>query len=227
MSALLGNIEVVVFDAYGTLFDFNAAAEACRDTLGDDTDRLSALWREKQLQYTWLRSLMGRYEPFHEVTGDALDFAMATLGIEDAALWERLMSLYRRVEAFPEVSEVLRQLNATGRRLAILSNGTPEMIEGAAAHAGIAELLDALLSVEEVGVYKPHPSVYALAVERFEVTPKEICFVSSNAWDAVAAATFGMRVVWCNRYRQARERLSEEPDCEIDDLAALPSLLAS
>jgi len=160
MAIWLNKIKTCVFDAYGTLFDFNPAADHCRDVLGDKTDELSAVWRTKQLQYTWLRGLMNRHKPFWEVTGDALDFAMDTVGINDAALRERLMSLYYRIDAFPEVPEVLKTLKNAGVVTAILSNGSPDMLEGAVKHAGIGEYLDAVLSVEEVGVFKPHPSVY-------------------------------------------------------------------
>ena len=219
------DIKVCVFDAYGTLFDFNSAAERCRDSLGDKTDELSALWRSKQLQYTWLRGLMGKHKPFREVTGDALDFALQTLGVGDPALRSRLMELYDRIEAFPEVPGVLRRLKQAGIATAILSNGTPDMLDAAVRHTGIGGDLDAVLSVEAVGVYKPHPSVYELAAREFGVPLSAISFQSSNAWDAVAAATFGMRVVWCNRYGQQRERLTAQPDVEVRTLSALPEIL--
>ena len=219
------DVKVCVFDAYGTLFDFNSAAERCRDALGDKTDELSALWRNKQLQYTWLRGLMGKHKPFREVTGDALDFSLQTLGVDDHALRNRLMELYDRIEAFPEVPEVLQTLKRGGIATAILSNGSPDMLEAAVRHTGIGNDLDAVLSVEMVGVYKPHPSVYELAAREFGVPLPAISFQSSNAWDAVAAATFGMRVVWCNRYGQPRERLTAEPDVEVSTLSALPGIL--
>ena len=219
------NIHACVFDAYGTLFDFNSAAERCRDALGDKTDQLSAMWRTKQLQYTWLRGLMGRHKPFWEVTADALDFSLKTLGLEDAALRDRLMGLYRDIDAFPEVPAVLKTLKEAGLATAILSNGSPEMLEGAVQHTGIGEYLDAVLSVEEVGVFKPHPSVYDLPSKHFGVAHGQISFQSSNAWDAVAAATFGMKVVWCNRYGQPPEVLTAEPDHEVETLAELPGIL--
>lgn len=219
------DIKVCVFDAYGTLFDFNSAAERCRDVLGDKAGELSDLWRTKQLQYTWLRGLMGKHKPFREVTGDALDFSLQTLGVDDPVLRNRLMELYDRIEAFPEVPGVLRRLNQAGIATAILSNGSPDMLEAAVEHAGIGGDLNAVLSVEAVGVYKPHPSVYELPGRQFGVPLSAISFQSSNAWDAVAAATFGMRVVWCNRYGQQRERLTAQPDVEISTLAALPGIL--
>ena len=219
------DIQACVFDAYGTLFDFNSAAERCRDALGDKTDDLSAMWRTKQLQYTWLRALMGRHKPFWEVTGDALDFSLRALDIDNAQLRERLMGLYRNIDAFPEVPEVLESLKQAGIVTAVLSNGSPEMLEGAVQHTGIGEYLDAVLSVEDVGVFKPHPSVYDLPTKRLGVAHGHISFQSSNAWDAVAAATFGMKVVWCNRYGQPPEVLTAEPDHEVKTLAELPALL--
>lgn len=214
----LEDIDACVFDAYGTLFDFNTAAGRCRDALGDKADALSALWRTKQLEYTWLRALMGKHKPFWQVTGDGLDYALETLGIDDRALRDRLMQVYLELDTFPEVPDVLRRLREAGCKTAILTNGSPDMIDAAVRNAGIGDLLDAVLSVESVGVYKPHPSVYQLAVDRLGVDKRRISFQSSNAWDAVAAATFGMRVIWCNRYGQRRERLTAEPDAEVTSL---------
>ena len=223
--ARLKGIRACVFDAYGTLFDYASAAARCREALGDRGERLTQLWRDKQLQYTWLRAVQGRHADFWQVTGDALDFALETLGISDAALRARLMDLYLTLDAFPEVPQTLQRLKGAGLQTAILSNGSPDMLARAVAHAKIGHLLDAVLSVEEVGVYKPHPRVYRLAVDRLHVAPRAIAFQSSNAWDAYAASAFGMRVVWCNRYRQRRERLPGRPDCEIASLDALPALL--
>ena len=226
MQALDG-IEACVFDAYGTLFDYNSAAQRCRDALGDKLDRLNALWRDKQLQYTWLRSLAGRHADFWQVTGDALDFAMEALGISDAALRERLMNLYLTLDTFPEARDVLERLKAAGLRTAILSNGSPAMLEALVARSGIGHLLDAVLSVEEVGVFKTHPSVYQLAVERLGLPARAFAFLSSNAWDAYAASAFGMRVVWCNRYGQPKERMPGAPDRVISSLAELPPLITA
>lgn len=216
-----------MFDAYGTLFDYGSAAARCADALGGKLERLNSLWREKQLQYTWLRAAQGRHEDFWRVTGDALDFAMETLGMNDPALRERLMNLYLSLDTFPEVPCVLRRLRSKGIKTAILSNGTPEMLQTAVEASRIGDWLDAVLSVEEAGVYKPHPRVYQLAVERLGVEPEAISFQSSNAWDAYAASAFGMRVVWCNRYGQARERLPGKPDRELKSLADLPGLLGA
>jgi 2-haloacid dehalogenase len=222
----LTGIRACVFDAYGTLFDFASAAKGCRDVLGDDTDRLTALWRDKQLQYTWLRAVQGRHAEFWQVTGEALDYTLETLGIDRPGLRDRLMALYLSLDAFPEVPETLRRLKAAGMRTAILSNGSPRMLDAVVKSAKLDGLLDAVLSVEAAGIYKPHPKVYQLAVDGLAVPAAAIAFQSSNSWDAYAASAFGMKVVWCNRYGQRRERLPGAPDREVRSLAELPALLA-
>ena len=221
----LSPVEACVFDAYGTLFDFSSAARACEDLPRDAADRLTALWRDKQLQYTWLRAAQDRHADFWQVTADALDFAMETLGIGNATLRDRLMGLYLKLDAFPEVPQVLQRLKQAGLRTAILSNGTPAMLEAVVKHARLGGLIDSILSVEEVGVYKPHPKVYQLAVDRLSVAAPTIAFQSSNSWDAHAASAFGMQVVWCNRYHQRPERLPGAPDREIASLAELSALV--
>jgi len=223
----LSGIRACVFDAYGTLFDIGSVARGAQDVLGERWQALSDLWRTKQLQYTWLRSLAGRHADFWQVTGDALDYAMASLGMADDALRERLMNLYLSIAAYPEVPETLAQLKARGFKLAILSNGTPAMLAAAADNAGIAAYFDAVLSVEAVRVFKPHPAVYALAPQQLGVVRDEVCFLSSNGWDAYSAKAFGFRVLWCNRYGQAPERIPETPDGEIRDLSQLPALLGA
>ena len=223
----LHGIGACVFDAYGTLFDYASAAARCRDVLGDKFIALTALWRDKQLQYTWLRSLQGEHADFRQVTGDALDYALETLAIDDAALRQRLMDLYLTLDVFPEVPETLARIKQAGLKTAILSNGTPDMLRAVVDHAGIGDLLDAVMSVEEVGVFKTHPGVYQLAVDRLGVPAHAISFQSSNAWDAYAASAFGMRVVWCNRYGQKHERLPGAPDFEITTLAELPALVGA
>jgi 2-haloacid dehalogenase len=215
-----------VFDAYGTLFDYASAAARCGEALGGKLEALNSLWREKQLQYTWLRALQDKHADFWQVTGDALDYALKTLGLEAAGLRERLMDAYRTLDAFPEVPDVLRRLKSQGIKTAVLSNGSPEMLHAAIGSAGISGLLDEVLSVEEVGVYKPHCRVYQLAVDRLGVRPQDIFFQSSNAWDPWAASAFGMRVVWCNRYTQHPEILPGRPDHQVASLADLPFLSA-
>ena len=223
-NALTG-IEACVFDAYGTLFDVSSVARGAQDELGASWQALSDLWRMKQLQYTWLRGLSGQHADFWQVTGDALDFAMTSIGIADSGLRNRLMDLYLRISAYPEVKETLCRLKASGLKLAILSNGTPAMLSSAVDNANLGGLFDAVLSVEEVGVFKPHSSVYQLAVDRLAVAPKQICFISSNGWDAFSAKAFGFHVLWCNRFAQVPERIPDVPDGEILDLSELPDWL--
>lgn len=227
MDLPLAGCRAVVFDAYGTLFDVASAAERASDVLGDRWRPLAELWRAKQLQYTWLRSLMGRHADFWQLTGDGLDFAMETLGIDDPGLRRRLMDLYEALDAYPEAHDVLARLRDGGLRLAILSNGSPAMLEAAARSARLAPLLDAVISVEEVGVYKPAPPVYALAPRRLGVNPGQVAFVSSNGWDVHGAAAFGFRVAWCNRAGQVAERLPGAPAAVIASLAELPALLGA
>lgn len=211
-----------MFDAYGTLFDVNSASRAAQDALGSRWQPLAELWRTKQLQYTWLRGLGGHHADFWQVTSDALSFALESLALDDAELHRRLMSLYLALEPFPEVVRTLERLKSAGLRLAILSNGTPAMLASAVANCGIGTLLEAVLSVEEVGVFKPHPSVYRLASDTLDLAPQAICFVSSNGWDAYAAKAFGFQVIWCNRFEQAPERLPGTPDAQMRDMVALP-----
>ncbi len=223
----LEGVRACVFDAYGTLFDLASAARGCAGALGDRAAPLTALWREKQLQYTWLRAAQGRHANFLQVTSEALDFALETLGIDNPDLRERLLQLYMTLDAFPEAPTALRRLKSAGLRLAILSNGTPAMLGAAVAGAQLGGMFDAVLSVEEVGVYKPLPKVYQLALDRLGLPASAIAFQSSNAWDAHAASAFGMRVVWCNRTGQRPERLPGAPDREVKSLSELPALVGA
>lgn len=224
MGSLTG-ARACVFDAYGTLFDFASAAAACDDVPTDRRATLTALWRDKQLQYSWLRTLQGRYVDFWQVTGDALDYALDSLDLTDATRRDKLMALYRRLSAFPDVAPTLRALRGAGFATAILSNGAPDMLADAVAGSGFKGLFDAVLSVDPLGVFKTHPRVYQAALDRLGLAASEVVFLSSNGWDAYAASDFGLRAVWCNRYRQRRERLPGAPDFEIRSLAELPPLL--
>jgi 2-haloacid dehalogenase len=203
MSALIG-IRACVFDAYGTLLDF-AAAAACQDILGERVGALTALRRDKQLEYTWLRSLQHRHADFWQVTGDALDYALLTLGFAEPGLRQRLMDLYRTLAVFPDVPQTLRRVREAGLKTAILANGTPAMLASAVEGSWLGALLDEVISVEDVGVFKPDPRVYQFALNRLGVAAADVSFQSSNAWDAYGASAFGMRVVWCNRYGQKPE----------------------
>jgi 2-haloacid dehalogenase len=226
MSQLMG-VSACVFDAYGTVFDFASAAARCPDIPEDRRADLTALWRDKQLQYTWLRTLQSRYVDFWQITGDALDFALDSLAIQSPRLRETLMELYRTLAAFPEVREVLLSLRQSGFTTAILSNGSPAMLHAAVSGAGLTGLFDVVLSADAVGVFKTHPKVYQYALDELGVPASAVSFQSSNGWDAYAASDFGMRVVWCNRYGQQRERLPGSPDHEIRTLAELPALLTT
>ena len=225
MGAPLAGTAACVFDAYGTLFDFLSASKRCRDALGDKAEALGQLWRTRQLEYSWLRSLMGAHADFWQVTGEALDFSMASLGISDRALRDRLMDLFLHIEAFPDARRVLGTLKRARRPAIILSNGSPTMLEAAMKSAGVADLLQAALSVESARIYKPHRSVYELVIAHLGLSPEQVCFVSSNGWDASGAAHFGFAAVWANRAGAPREKLPGTLAAEILDLDALPALL--
>lgn len=223
--AALEGIGACVFDAYGTLFDVSAATARCRGALGEQADSLTELWRSKQLEYCWLRSLRGDYVDFWHITGQSLDYALATLGLHEPALRSRLMEMYFVLDAYPEVRETLGTLKTAGVRSAILSNGSPSMLTAAVHRAVLEKFLDAVISVDAVRIYKPHPMVYQLAVDRLRMPAEKICFLSSNYWDASGAALFGFRVVWINRTAAKPDPLPGEPEWEIGSLSALPSLL--
>ncbi len=224
-TAGLAGVQACVFDAYGTLFDFASAAARCEDVPADRRAALTALWRDKQLQYTWLRTLEGRYEDFWRVTGDALDFALETLELAAPHRRRTLMELYRELMPFPEVPAVLKVLRQRGFRTAILSNGSPDMLGAMVSRAELSDAFDFVLSADAVGVFKTHPAVYQYALNTLGLDAKAISFQSSNGWDAYGASDFGMRVVWCNRYGQQPERLPGAPDFVVSTLAELPDLL--
>jgi 2-haloacid dehalogenase len=221
----LQDIGACVFDAYGTLFDTASAAARCKDALGGDWAAVAELWRRKQLEYSWLRSLMGRHIDFWHVTGDSLDYALAAVKRQDPALRAMLMQQYLSLDPYPEVPDVLRRLKDKGMKTAILSNGSPTMLTAAVNSAGLSAWIDASLSVEAVGVYKPHPSVYQLAVDKLGTPAARICFLSSNGWDAAGAAAFGFRTVWINRGAAPPENLPASPERQVNSLARLPALL--
>ena len=225
MNGDFSNIKACVFDAYGTLLDLNSAAQSCNDELGDKAGALSEIWRAKQLQYTWLRSLMGKHADFRVVTENSLDYAMDALGISGDELRSRLLSFFEILTPYPEVKPMLGELRERGMKTAILSNGSPDMLKSATENAGIDTLLDMVLSIEEVGVYKPDPKVYQLAVDRLDVQPENICFVSANGWDAAGGAAFGFQVAWINRGGAPSERLEFKPKVELKDLIGLAELV--
>ncbi|PLY03059.1 MAG: haloacid dehalogenase type II [Desulfuromonas sp.] len=220
-------IRACLFDAYGTLFDVHSAVGQYIDLLGRDAAKISELWRNRQLEYTWLRSLMHKHADFWQVTQDALDFALDSYGIDDKELRQKLLDAYLRLDCYPEVAQTLKDLKDRDVGLAILSNGSPMMLKAAVENAGLKDHFDAILSVEEAGVFKVDPRTYQLGVDYFNVSAAELCFLSSNAWDVAGAATFGLNVVWVNRFGQKPERLPGEPVSEIKTLKELPLLLSN
>jgi 2-haloacid dehalogenase len=210
-----------VFDAYGTLFDVHAAIEKHKDAVGADAVRLSELWRTKQLEYSWTLTLAGRYADFWTLTEQALDFALARYPAVDRALKPKLLDAYRTLGAFPDARAALGELKARGARTAILSNGSPAMLATAVEAAGLGALLDAVISVDTVGLYKPRPEVYALVTTALETTPGEVMFVSSNRWDVMGAAAFGFRTVWINRAAMPDEYAAFAPEAVVQNLAGL------
>ncbi len=222
-------VKVCIFDAYGTLFDVaaaarEAAAEPDFSQLAKLWPRIAEDWRLKQLQYTWLRAVADRHCDFWQVTEDGLDWALERAGLEDAALRARLLTLYKELSAYPEVGAMLEALKGAGLKTGILSNGSPDMLQNAVASAGIGGQLDAVLSVEDVGVFKPHDRVYDMVGARFGCAPREVLFVSSNGWDAAGAAGYGFRTVWVNRAGDPVDRLYAAPDDIMTDLRGIPDL---
>jgi 2-haloacid dehalogenase len=223
-------ITTCVFDAYGTLFDVaaaarQAAAEPGGEKLAQIWPQLAEDWRAKQLQYSWLRAVTGEHTDFWRVTQDGLDWALELRGLsDDAALRERLLSLYWQLQAYPEVPGMLRALKAAGMNTAILSNGSPDMLQGAVQSASLADVLDDVLSVESVGVFKPAPQVYDMVLQRFGVAKHHVLFVSSNGWDAAAAASYGFVTAWVNRAGLPVDRLPGQPNFVLQDLSAIPTL---
>ncbi|MEQ8695843.1 MAG: haloacid dehalogenase type II [Bauldia litoralis] len=213
-------IRAYVFDAYGTLFDVHAAVRRHAGAIGPASQRLSEIWRTKQLEYTWVRSLMGRYRDFWSLTEEALDFAIAAAAPDAASLKPDLLDAYRELEAYPEVRGVLTRLKASAK-LAILSNGSPAMLDTAVASAGIGDLLDAVISVDALQVYKTAPRIYDLVGERMGVPPEAVSFESSNRWDIAGATAFGFRTVWINRTGQPDEYPDLPPVAVMSSLEGL------
>lgn len=222
---------VYVFDAYGTLFDVEAAAriagaEPEHHELTQLWPRVAADWRRKQLEYTWLRATADQHCDFWQVTQDGLDWALAASNISKDATRTRLLDLYWELEAYPEVSKVLTRLRAKGCKTAILSNGSPKMLEAAVGSADLDTLLDAVLSVEAAGVFKPHARVYDLVGAHFDCAASDVFFVSSNGWDAIGAAGYGFKAAWVNRANDPADRLYAQPHHTVPDLTTIPELCA-
>lgn len=215
---------IYVFDAYGTLFDVHAAVRRHAEAIGPDAERLSALWRAKQLEYSWVRTLLGRYRDFWDLTERALDYAFATLPSADPALKPRLLDAYRTLESYPEVPNLIRRLRREGKQTAILSNGTPDMLASAVAAAGLEGFFDAVLSVDPIGAYKTDTRAYELATTQFRVSPEAISFQSSNRWDIAGATAFGFRTVWINRSGAPDEYPDLPPAAVLPSLEGLPQV---
>ena len=223
-------ITTCIFDAYGTLFDVSAAARSCaqepgRERLAACWQKLASDWRLKQLQYTWLRAVTGDHADFWTVTQDGLDWAMEANGLADADLRERLLALYWELQAYPEVPEMLATLKSRGLATGILSNGSPDMLEGAVGSAGLGDMLDAVLSVQNVGVFKPAAKVYDMVGAHFECAKSDVLFVSSNGWDAGCATGYGFETAWVNRADEPVDRLSWTPAHILPDLKMIPKLV--
>ncbi len=224
------SITTCIFDAYGTLFDVNAAArivaaEPGQAPLAALWPKLAQDWRAKQLEYSWLRTIADRHIDFWQITQDALDWAIDAHGLHDNALRAKLLAVYKELPAYPEVPAMLKALKAKGKTIAILSNGSPEMLQSAVISAGIGAYLDDVLSVEEIGLFKPHMRVYDLVGENFNVPQTEVLFASSNGWDAAGAAGYGFASVWVNRNGLPVDRLYASPHRILRDLSTVPELV--
>lgn len=223
-------ITTCVFDAYGTLFDVgaaarNAATQPGRENLAAKATELAEHWRQKQLQYSWLRAVTGAHTSFWEVTLNGLDWALEKTGLDgDMELRETLLALYWELSAYNEVPMMLARLKAAGKKTAILSNGSPDMLEGAVDSAGIGEFLDAVISVQDVGIFKPAPQVYELVEKQMGCAREEVLFVSSNGWDAGCATGFGFTTAWVNRAGEPMDRLPWKPAHVLTDLTTIPEL---
>jgi len=220
-------IKACVFDAFGTLFNLQIPFEEVDQLTDGQGKTLMDIWRKKQLEYTWLHSLMQDYQPFSELTKKALAFAMESVKMEESALFDLLLPIYEQANCFPAVPSVLEQLQNSGIHTAILSNGTPKMLEAGAKNAGIDVFLDHIFSVDSVKVFKPDPGVYQLALDQLQLSKSELVFISSNQWDIAGAARFGLITVWLNQYEQVREPFDPGAAFTISHLAELPALLHS
>ena len=216
-------IAAYVFDAYGTLFDVHSAVRRHAEAVGPDAAWLSEVWRAKQLEYSWVRALTGRYRPFSALTEEALDFALAAVPGANRAARTDLLDAYLALDAYPEVPDVLRTLKERGHRTAILSNGSPDMLDPVVERGGLTGLLDAVVSVDVLGTFKTEPRVYAHACERLGVAPAEVSFQSSNRWDIAGATAFGHHTVWVNRTGAPDEYADLPPAMVVGDLRALVS----
>ena len=218
------NIKAIIFDAYGTLFDVNSAAEKCKNKIGDKWELFANYWRTTQLEYTWLRSLMDRYQDFWKITEESLDKSMKVFNI-DASMKDELLDLYKVLSTFPEVKETLKKLKEKKYKLAILSNGTQSLLDELVNSNDLESIFDDVLSVEEVRIYKPHSNVYNIPIKKYQIEKNQFAYLSSNTWDVSAAGNFGFNAVWVNRNKNMFDNLDYKPLTEINKLSDLNNIL--
>ena len=218
------NVKSVVFDAYGTLFDVNSAAEKCKDKIGDKWEGFANFWRTTQIEYTWLRSLMKRHKDFWQITEDSLDKSMKTFKI-DASMKSELLNLYKVLSLYPEVKEVLKILKKKKYKIAILSNGTPALLNQLVKSNNLENIFDNLFSIEEVGIYKPDSKVYDIPIKKYQIKAEEIAFLSSNTWDVSGGGNYGYNAIWVNRNKNIFDNLDYKPKNEVSDLTQLVDIV--
>ena len=218
------NVKAIIFDAYGTLFDVNSAAEKCKDKIGDKWEVFANFWRTTQLEYTWLRSLMNRHKDFWQVTEDSLDKSMRTFNI-DPSMRNELLDLYKILSPYKEVPETLRTLREKNFKLAILSNGTPSLLDELVKSNNLDNLFDDIFSIEQVGVYKPSSRVYDMPIKKYNTNKSEIAFLSANTWDVSGGGNYGYQSIWVNRNNNIFDNLDFKPKYQITDLNKLTQLV--
>ena len=220
----MSKVKAVIFDAYGTLFDVNSAAEKCKNQIGDKWEGFANYWRTTQLEYTWLRSLMKRHKDFWKVTEDSLDKSMKVFNI-NPNMREELLSLYKKLSTFPEVNDTLKQLKNKNLKLAILSNGSPDLLNELVNSNNLTEIFDDLFSIEEVKIYKPDNKVYEIPINKYKIKPEEIFFLSSNTWDVSGGGNYGYQSIWVNRNNNIFDNLDYKPKYEIKNLKQLLDII--
>ena len=218
------NVKAIIFDAYGTLFDVNSAAEKCKDKIGDKWESFANFWRTTQLEYTWLRSLMKRHKDFWQITEDSLDKSMKAFSI-DPSMKNELMNLYKVLSPFKEVPETLKKLKGKNFKLAILSNGTPSLLDELVKSNSLDKLFDDIFSIEEVGIYKPDSRVYDLPIKKYKIKNSEVMFLSANTWDVSGGGNYGYQSIWVNRNNNIFDNLDFNPSNQIKDLTELFNLI--
>ena len=218
------NIKAIIFDAYGTLFDVNSAAEKCKSKIGDKWESFANYWRKTQLEYTWLRSLMGRHKDFWQITEDSLDKSMQAFNI-NKAMKNELLDLYKILSPYPEVKETLEKLKEKRYKLAILSNGTPALLNELVKSNGLQNLFDDIFSIEEVKIYKPSSKVYDMPIKKYSIKNEEVAFLSANTWDVSGGGNYGFTSIWVNRNKNIFDNLDYKPKNEISGLNQLIDIL--